>query len=454
MTIIRPRLNDFHNLPFTQEEVDFAIPFVDEDIPLYIDPFLLWKSPSQQDNSLHLALINSFNYLGSQFFNNNLKVIDIIIRASECAEVGLGSSKTKEGKKIGEKTATEILSLYKDIPQINKFGFLHFEEIQLYVDNIAADRISDFSANFIKSFLIDYTIDQCKDKNIPIAKINVSLFDNKTYQFKEENTFLPINPNTGRPILLVPKRWLRYSPFINYDNYFKDYFSKELQKPIELIDRIKVLNFNRYNYDLVQTYVKIKERQQSDCQNDPLFKQIPVLSAKRKLDTIIKLPTGKTDNADIKYEDNLSQLLVSLLYPHLDFAKEQSRTESGVLIRDLIFYNNRSFDFLKEIYDDYICRQIVIELKNVLEVSPDHIDQLNRYLKESFGKFGIIFTRNVPPKKVIKNVIDLWSGQRKCILIMTDEDLKLMCEVYESKQRNPIEVIKRKYIEFTRLLPS
>ena len=32
--IIRPRLNDFHNLPFTQEEVDFAIPFLDEDIPL------------------------------------------------------------------------------------------------------------------------------------------------------------------------------------------------------------------------------------------------------------------------------------------------------------------------------------------------------------------------------------------------------------------------------------
>ncbi len=41
MAIIRPRLNDFHSLPFKQEDVDFAIPFLDEDIPLYIDPFLL-----------------------------------------------------------------------------------------------------------------------------------------------------------------------------------------------------------------------------------------------------------------------------------------------------------------------------------------------------------------------------------------------------------------------------
>lgn len=62
--IVRSRLNDYHNLLFTQEQVDFAIPFLDEDIPLYLDPFLLWKSPSQQDNSLHISIINSFNYLG------------------------------------------------------------------------------------------------------------------------------------------------------------------------------------------------------------------------------------------------------------------------------------------------------------------------------------------------------------------------------------------------------
>jgi hypothetical protein len=58
MAIIRPRLNDFHNLPFRQEEVDFAIPFLDEDIPLYVDPFLLWKIASQQDNALHTSIVH------------------------------------------------------------------------------------------------------------------------------------------------------------------------------------------------------------------------------------------------------------------------------------------------------------------------------------------------------------------------------------------------------------
>jgi hypothetical protein len=454
MNIIRPRLNDFFELPFRQEDVDFIIPFIDEDIPFYIDPFLLWKSPSQQDNSLHLSLVNSFNRLGNQFLKDDFESIKTLINCSECNEIGLGTSKLKTGKRIGEKNAIEILSLFKDIPQISKSGFVHFEEIQLFIDNIAEDRISDISANFIKSFLIDYTIEQCEKVNIPIEKTDIDYYDSKTNKFITENLFLPVNPKLKTPILFVPKRWIRQTTYINYQNYYKEYYTPKLLKVGETPERVKILNFNRENYDLVETFIKIKERQKNDCKNDPLFKQIPVLSAKRKLDTILKLPTGKTDNADRDYENNLCPLLASLLYPHLDFAQEQSRTESGVSIRDLIFYNNCSEEFLKEIYETYQCKQIVFELKNVKELNNDHVDQVNRYLKESFGRFAIIFTRNEPPKKVIKNLIDLWSGQRKCILVFTDADLKLMCQVYESKNRTPIEVIKKKFVEFNRLLPS
>lgn len=248
---------------------------------------------------------------------------------------------------------------------------------------------------------------------------------------------------------------MRRTPWISYDDYFSG-FCKKNESDYEGKRTVKVplLNFNRDNYNMVQTYIKIKEANMKDCQNDPLFKPIPILSTKRKLSTILNLPTGKTDNADRKYEDNICQLMASLLYPKLDFADEQSRTESGVLIRDLIFYNNRSYDFLKDIYDDYGCRQMVFELKNVAEVTRDHIFQLNRYLNDQFGKFGVLVTRNRPPKKILQNTIDLWSGQRRCILILDDQDIKMMCELYESKQRLPIDVIKKKYIEFSRKCPS
>ena len=142
------------------------------------------------------------------------------------------------------------------------------------------------------------------------------------------------------------------------------------------------------------------------------------------------------------------------LYPELDFADVQSRTVSGTLIRDLIFYNNRSHEFLSDLYDTYESRQLVFELKNVHELSREHVNQLNRYMTEEFGRFGVLFTRNPPPSSVFRNTIDLWSGQRRCILILDDSDLELMCDLYKNKQRRPIDVVKKKYVEFMAACPS
>lgn len=457
MAIIRPRLNDFHNLDFTQSAVDFVIPFLDEDIPFYLDPFLLWKSPSMQDNSLHTAIVNSFNYLGKLAHEEKeAEAAEILVRASECREVGLGVSKTKRGARISEKTAQAILSLFRTVPQIATHGFTHFEEIQLLVDNVAKDRVSDIACSYIKSFLIDFTIEQCQKYSIPTVKSpSVPVYDYKSNRFTEEDAFLPQNPETKMPIIFVPKRWMRRFPWISYEDYYEKHYIPEIGiDESNPPNRIAILNFNRQNYGQVQLYTERKERTQTDCRNDPLFTPIPALSAKRKLGTILMLSTGKDDKADKAYEDSVSQLLVSLMYPDLDFAQAQSRTDSGVLIRDLIFYNNRAWDFLKDIYEDFGARQLVFEIKNVKQIEREHINQLHRYLGEHLGKFGIIVTRNELPRNIYKNTIDLWSGQRACIIALTDKDLELMVSVYESQQRKPIEVLKRRYIEFTRACPS
>ena len=339
------------------------------------------------------------------------------------------------------------------MPQYKTGGFSHFEEIQLYVNNISKDRISDFACNFLKSFLIDFTQDECKKYNIPVREFaNIKVFNPKTCSIDEEKLSLPYNPEDETPIIFVPKRWLRHTPWINYDDYFVNAYVKEGEE--DKIEKPKVLEYNRYNYGMITAYIAAKERTQADCKNDPLFKQIPVISAKKCLNQIVKLPSGKTDNADKKFENSCTKLFASLLYPHLDFAQAQSRIDSGTQIRDLIFYNNCSFPLLKELYDKYDCRQIVFEMKNVNGVSREHINQLNRYLSEQFGRFGIIITRNPLKKSIMRNTIDLWSGQRKCILCLTDEDIRLMVDVYENKQRDPMEVINKKYVEFIRMCPS
>jgi len=248
---------------------------------------------------------------------------------------------------------------------------------------------------------------------------------------------------------------LRFGTWIDYDDYFKSYCPKDkIAHAGEELTRIKVLNYNRDNYGVVEEYIKEKERTFKDCKNDPLFKQIPIVSAKRTMAEIKKLPTGKAEKADRKYEDLACKLLASLMYPYLDFADVQSRTDSNVLIRDLIFYNNSKHEFLNAILTDYNSRQIVMELKNVKIIERDHINQLNRYMTDELGKFGILVTRNKLNKSKLQNTIDLWSGQRRCIIALTDVDLEQMVELFESKQRLPLDVIKKNYTEFTRVCPS
>jgi hypothetical protein len=283
-----------------------------------------------------------------------------------------------------------------------------------------------------------------------------TLHDYKEQRFIHDvEVELPTHPDTGVPILLVPKRWLRFVPWINFDDYFATACPKDdVVNKQGSDERVQVLLYNRDNYGMVADYVKAKERTAAECHNDPLFKQIPIISAKRKLHEIRKLPPGTADKADKKYEDAVAQLMASLLYPHLDFAATQSRSVGGSTIRDLVFYNNRSVDFLEEILNDYESRQLVMEMKNVREIEREHINQLNRYLTNEFGRFGVFVTRKPLTKAMFRNTVELWSGQRRCILALTDADLELMVEVFESRQRQPIEVLKRAYVDFRRACPS
>jgi hypothetical protein len=205
MMLIRPRLTDHYGISVPQAELDFAIPFFDEDIPLYVDPFLLWRSPSQQDQSLHTSLLNAFNHLGVLAARGQQEqAAAILVAASECNEAGLGSSAKRQGKRIGIAKAAEIVDLFKRVPQYAQSGFRHFEEIQFFVEGISKDRISDISCSFLKSFLIDFTIQQCRKLGIPVRGSDIDVYDYRQNTFATQRRIdLPLNPRNGKPLIFV-----------------------------------------------------------------------------------------------------------------------------------------------------------------------------------------------------------------------------------------------------------
>lgn len=110
MVLIRPRLTDYHHIYIPQSELDFAIPFFEEDIPLYVDPFLLWKSPSYQDRSLHGSIVNSFNHLGYLKRGGKIKTLTLSsLLGPNAMRLGLGFPRIEKESGSGRNKQSRFL---------------------------------------------------------------------------------------------------------------------------------------------------------------------------------------------------------------------------------------------------------------------------------------------------------------------------------------------------------
>jgi len=94
--------------------------------------------------------------------------------------------------------------------------------------------------------------------------------------------------------------------------------------------------------------------------------------------------------------------------------------------RDVVGTNLAADGFWRRIRDDYRTRQVIFEIKNYEELTPDDFRQLVSYLSGEYGEFGIIVSRgrtenpSEPEKAWIRT---MWSEQRKIVMIVPAESL-------------------------------
>jgi hypothetical protein len=88
------------------------------------------------------------------------------------------------------------------------------EETELMIDGISDDKISDLTTNIIRGHLVEYTRDQCQLYGIETEQVAIPpIFDTDSMEWEERFVNLPVWNN--RPVVLVPKSIVRYSPPIN-----------------------------------------------------------------------------------------------------------------------------------------------------------------------------------------------------------------------------------------------
>ena len=205
------------------------------DLPLFIDPFLLFNSPKPEYQQLHADILRYIIFLRDAVADGRLN--DDLEKAwfyfPEVKQNWLGFSLqgnggTGLGKDFAHSLRANLRTLFASFGQETITQASHIEKVCLVRDGIGRDNISDFTANLVKDFLCRYTqefalqhIDPAKRRKV---WVNKALFNYDTQAWKSIRYELPyIN---GDFVLLTPKDTLtRDENWINRTDMIRDFDS-------------------------------------------------------------------------------------------------------------------------------------------------------------------------------------------------------------------------------------
>lgn len=203
------------------------------DLPLFIDPFLLFNSEDKELNAIHNEMISYLKFLqiesekSSNFSDGMMKAWFMF---SEVKQTWLGFSLDgNSGRGLGKNFAKGLYdglnSIFKSFGKETITQEAHMEKLCLISPNVGRDKISDFTTNFAKKYLLEYTQNfarkylnpnQCKKFNI--SKVD---FNYKTKSWYSKTYYLPSFKNDF--VLLTPKSILtRDYTFINRKDMIKN----------------------------------------------------------------------------------------------------------------------------------------------------------------------------------------------------------------------------------------
>jgi hypothetical protein len=260
--------------------------------------------------------------------------------------------------------------LCEAVPQVPAGGGTPSEETPRLGGGVPRGRVSATACNDLKSFRMDFTTDQCQKLAIPTPDVaRPAVSDGRFNRPDESQTGKrPVSPAAGHPVVLRPPRRRRATPWRNVEDSSKNHDLRDGAQGGGPVNRVAVLSDNRDHHGCVPACPATRGRPQRGGKNDPLVARRPVSSVTKPISKRARPPAGTQGDNDQPYATIRGAVLPTGLDPHRDFAEAQARTDSGVLIRHLIFDHTPSRPFLPEDSQDDGSRQIVSAMKSVKAV--------------------------------------------------------------------------------------
>jgi hypothetical protein len=467
-------LNQALNLSFKQAEVDFVIPNLQEDLNIYIDPFLFYKSGIPAHKAAHATMHRFFAIAIESIKEGNKHITKRMLAFPEVKETMLGlSTGNHSGRGFGNSRGDIIYNEIIKNKDIQQFGIKHLAEMQLLIEGVGFDMISDMCSNIIKQFLVTYTQEQCKIHSIPLEN-GVCLehvFDWDELDWDDQLIDLPINPINGHPILLVPKTVVRRFEEIDYKDFWNTTYryilrNIEIERSLRAIGKEPKITWKeineKYNFckktvvdvlheqpELMREYLEEKEKERLPLVNIDFGSikgaDTEVTNHQHLINELSQIIPGNKDAK--KYEDIMVRILTLLFSPLLIDPHSQVRTIDGREIIDITYYNAANYGFW---YDDIRVKHgsniIVIELKNMKDLSNEEYFQIAARLNDDIGKFGILIARDMDGLDS-QRAYRRFNREKKVIITLTDKDIIEMLTAY-GQGLNATMYLMRKYRKF------
>jgi hypothetical protein len=197
------------------------------DLPLFVDPFLLYASEKGEYQALHAGILKYISFLRNKALTGQItdEKIKRWYKFSEVKQVWFGYSENGNGgaglgTKFGTEMSKHIIGVFEDLNNESITLTSHLEKLSLFRSGVGRDNISDFTCNLIKEYLLEYTqafaekyIDSSLCAKVSVPKV---YFDYDLEEWMPRKYYLPFFNNdyvllTPKDILTKDENWINFS---------------------------------------------------------------------------------------------------------------------------------------------------------------------------------------------------------------------------------------------------
>ena len=461
----RIRFSEYFGLNKSQAELDFVDIFINDDIPLYIDPYVFKLRTDEWSMDCNDLIVDFFWTVINAIKNKRTNYAKTLLeQLGEPRETHLGVSRgTTAGKGVSGKQANDLYKRLSASRAVSSGKVTDVSDCELMIPGIGFDKVSDITTNIIRDKLISYTQEQCRLHGIAMRKIPSGKIWSPVEKRWLNGSYVELPVYKGKRIILVPKYCVVFKMILSsrelYNKDIVEYIQAEqLNAMTSLVEvlkngkrrvtkkRIKEHPDYRMSKEFIYAFCdqhpevleQYKQRKGNDATTAIDINEVNErVVAEALMDVLSSIDMGAEQAS--RYHTLSVGVLEFLFFPHLMFPKKEHEVHEGRKRIDITFNNASKEGFWHQIRTtpNIGASMIMVECKNYTrDIKNPELDQMSGRFSHQRGWFGMIMCRGFDDKNLfIQRCKDTASDGRGIIICLDDTDIKTMLQLVADGKR-------------------